>query len=296
MTYQWCSAISEVAGRPGPSEMTISLPDALQSILEHRIRLSPQTLAMTWLSETFEREFSDVGPHRDPVHLDATSHHTHGRSQNLTPCIYAHLLFVTLNVGFHHVTPSHDQSVLHLDHASHHEWVFETAFLSYNDDVIVDAMCVWVVSGYNAPPSSLTCHLAKQVEWGVPFFPRLQLASIHTIERIWHDELRVSGLDTVCWLNHINIDADDIVDKKSWAELLVEVIRSPTPPESLSSHHWHLLDNLVVASRPDLDLESHDMEVMRSLEKAEDWERLGVSFAILRHVLRHTDIRVYGRY
>jgi len=257
MAYQWCSAISEAARRFVPDEIPTSLPDQLRVILQYQWRLRPQD----GLPNTAESGFSQVGSHRDPVHLDGTSLHSHRHPQRLTPPMYAHLLFITLDIGFRRVTPSRDQSVLHLDHTSHHEWVFETAFSSDDDDVIADAMCAR--------------YLAKRVEWDIPFSPRLQLASIHTIERIWRDELRVSGLDTVRWLNHLNIDADDVMDGKGWARVLVGVIRSPTGLESLSSHHWHLLDKLV-ASKHFLTLESHDMEVMGSLEKAEDWEKLEV--------------------
>jgi len=273
MAYQWCSAISEAAGRDNPSEITINLPGELQYILQHQLRLRPQDLAyLPWTSET---GFSEVGPDCDPVRLDPTSHHSRGHPQRLTPPMYAHLLFITLEIGFRRVTPSPYQPFLHLDHTSHHEWVFETAFSGDNDDVIADAMCAWYFGGYSALPGSCARYLTKRVERNTPFSPRLQQASIHTIECIWSDELKGSGLDTVRWLNRLDINADDVADGVSWAQLLVGVIRSPTGLESLSSHHWHLLDKLV-ASKHFLDLASHDMEVMRSLEKAEDWEKLEV--------------------
>ena len=99
--------------------------------------------------------------------------------------------------------------------------------------------------------------------------------SIHAIDRIWDKELEVSGFETTRWLNRLNIDMDDIVDQGRWAQRLVAVVRSPTGPESLSSHYWNLLAKLVVALELSLLLESGDTEVMRSLEEAEDWEKLG---------------------
>ena len=187
--------------------------------------------------------------------------------------MHAYLLFITLEVGFRCVAPNRDQPVVHLDHTSHHKWVFETAFKSGDDDVIADAVCIWGSDG--TPSGSCARYLAKRVERNTPFSPRLQQASIRAIERIWRNEHRMSGLDTVRWLNRLNIDVDDVVDGESWARVLVEVIRSPTGLESLFSHHWHSLDKLV-APKHFLNLESHDMEVMRSLERAEDWEKLGV--------------------
>jgi len=288
MAYQWCSDISEVAGRLGPSEITIGLPDTLQVILEDQLRLRPQDL--TNLPLTSEAGFSEVGPGHDPARLDPTSHHTCGRPQRLTPPMYTHLLFITLDIGFRYVTPSRDQSALHLDHTSHHKWVFETAFSSDDDGVIADAMYAWIVSGYSAPPGSCAHYLAKWVERDRPFSPRLRLASIHIVEHIWRNETKGPGLDTVHWLNRLNINVDDMVDKYSWVKLLVEAIRSPTEPVGLTSHYWRLLDKLVVASKLGLRLGLRNMEVMRSLEKAEDWERLGVWMVVVWSFLPYSDI------
>jgi len=274
IAYRWCSAISEVAGRLSPREVTINLSYRQGYFLRYQIRLRPQDL--TGLPEDAEEGFSEVGPGRDP--LDSTSHHSRRRPQRLTPRMYKHLLFITLEIGFRHVTPSRGQSALHLDHTSHHKWVFETSFSSNDDDILADAVCIWTISNNSTLPGSCASYLAGRVGSDTPFSPRLQQVSICAIERIWRNELEVSGLDTVRWLNHLNILTDDVVDGESWAQLLVEVMRSPLGLESLSPHHWRLLDKLV-ASNHFLGLESHDMEVMRSLEKAEDWEKLGVWMA-----------------
>jgi len=63
--------------------------------------------------------------------------------------------------------------------------------------------------------------------------------------------------------------------------MLVDVVHSPAGLESLSSHYWHLLGKLVVASIFSLHLAPRDVEVMRSLEKAEDWEKLGVWMVVV---------------
>ena len=273
MAYQWCSAISEAAGRHDPSETTIDASYTQRYILLLQKRLRPQDPVNFWFGDA-EEEFSEVGPSHDPVCLDSTSYHSRGRPQHLTPSMYAHLLSITLEVGFRCDTPSRDQSVLHLDHTSHHKWVFDTAFSSDDDEVIADALCIWTTGVGSTPPGSCARYLAKRLERVAPFSPRLWQTSIRTIEHIWRNELEASGLDTIRWLNHLGIDADDVVDRERWALVLVGVMRSPTGLESLSPHYWHLLDKLV-ASKHFLHLESRDMEVMRSLKEAEDWEKLG---------------------
>jgi len=280
MAYQWCSAISEAAGRSDSSEITINLSSELNYYLRHQVRPRPQDLATLPL-RLIEWEFSKVGPGRDPVYLDATPHHSRGRPHRLTSPMYAYLLFITLEIGFHHVTPSRHQSVLLLHHTSHHKWVFETAITSDEDDVIADAMCAWSTGNGAAPPGSCASYLTKRVERDAPFSPRLRLASVCAIERIWRYELAVSGLETICWLNHLNADADDVVDKGTWAWLLVEAIHSSMGFESLSSHYWDLLDKLVVASELWLHLTPRDTEVMRLLEEAEDWEKLGAWMVVV---------------
>ena len=113
MAYQWCSAISEAAGRFDPGKM--STGDRL---------FSQQNLTVSqYLPHLVERRFSEVGVRCDPIRLDATSHRTHGHSQHPGPKSYSYLLSVALDIGFRHVTPSHYQSALHLDHTSHHKWM-----------------------------------------------------------------------------------------------------------------------------------------------------------------------------
>jgi len=273
MAYQWCSTISEAVGRHDPSETTTYPSYAQEYILLYHSRLRPQDPVDFWFGDA-EEEFSKVGLSHDPVRLDSTSYHSRGRPQHLTPSMYAHLLSITLEVGFRRDTPSHDQSVLRLDHTSHHKWVFDTAFSSDDDEVIADALSIWTTGVGSTPPCSCVCYLAKRLERDTPFSPRLWQTSIRTIEHIWRNELEVSGLDTIRWLNRLDVDVDNMVEKRTWEKLLVGVMRSPTGPESLSSHYWHLLDKLVTSSHF-LDLESRDVEVMRSLEEAEDWEKLG---------------------
>jgi len=289
MAYQWCSAISEAAGRHDPNETTINPSSTQGYILQWQIRLRPHDQIRFW-SYSAENGFSEVGPSRDPVRLDFTSRHSRGRPQHLTPPMYAHLLFITFEIGFCRDKPGRDQSVLRLDHTSHHKWVFETILSSDDDEVIADALCIWTVGDGNTPPGSCARYLVERVERAAPFSPRLRQASIRAIERTRHNELKVSGLDTIRWLNCLDVDVDDIVEEETWAELLVVAMRSPTGPESISSHYWHLVDKLVVASRLQLILAPRDTEIMRSLEKAEDWEKLGAWMVIVWSFLSESEI------
>ena len=273
LTYQWCSAVSEAAWNIGPSK--------IPTRNHYFLRLRPQDLFTgPWNSFTAESCFSGVTLSHDSTCPGDTSNHGHGHPQHPSLDIYPHLLSITLEIGFRRVALHDDNLTTNSGHISHYEWVLETAFSSGDDEVVADALCACAM-GSDRPPAGLcTRHLAKRAETDIPFSPRLLQASVRVIEHIWHNELKVSGLDAARWLNCVNIDVDDMVDKGSWVRLLVEVIRS-TGPESLSSHYWRLLDKLVISSDPYLGLESRDVGVMRSLEEAEDWEKFGVWIALV---------------
>ena len=272
MAYQWCSAISEAAGRLKWGDRT-----GRQEILR-LLRLKLQDLArdvVRYFLQFAEDEFSEAGGRCDSLRLGDTSHRVHGRPPALTTDHYMDLLRTSLEIGFRLVTPGRDQR---LTHTPHHDRMFETAFsFSGNeDDVIADVVSVWILLGDQVPPGSCTHYLAKHIERDAPFSPRSRRMSIHAIERIWHNEREVLGPETVRLLNYLDVDVDDMVNRYAWVRPLVGVICLPTGLETLSSHYWRLLDKLAF----DLDFRwipgSCNVDVMRSLKKAEDWEKLEV--------------------
>jgi len=89
----------------------------------------------------------------------------------------------------------------------------------------------------------------------------------------------VSVVETANLLNCLNIDLGDM-KKSKLAELLTNVICSPMGLESLSLHYWRLVGKLALAKGLGMDFTSHST-VMRSLEEAEDWEKLELWMAIV---------------
>ena len=71
---------------------------------------------------------------------------------------------------------------------NHQEWMFETAFSSDEDEVIVDAVSTWIVGDGRAAPGPCARYIAKRVERNAPFSPMLQQQYIHAIECIWRRE------------------------------------------------------------------------------------------------------------
>ena len=185
------------------------------------------------------------------------------------------LLPITLRIGFRLIAPGQNLELCDLNHTPHHNWVFETAFSSDVDDIIADAVCAWAAPAGCAPFGSCARYFTKRVESDTPFSPRLRRMAILAVERSWRSELEVLGFETVNLLNRLGVDMDDMVDGGGWAQLLAAVICSPTGFKGLSSHYWRLLDKLVLNGHEALP-SPPNVEVMKFLEEAEDWERLEI--------------------
>jgi len=127
------------------------------------------------------------------------------------------------------------------------------------------------------------------MEGDQPFPPRLRRVCIHATERIQYGEVEVSGPETVRLLNRLGADVGDGVEKYPWVRLLVEVMCLPIKLDSLSSHYWRLLAKLVLATDLSWIPGSRRMEVMRSLKKAEDWEKLEVWMAVVWQSLSNSE-------
>jgi cyanophycinase-like exopeptidase len=68
---------------------------------------------------------------------------------------------------------------------------FEVAFSSNDDEVIADAVTIWIIGGDQAPLGSFASYFAKRVESNSPFSPRLRQVAIRAIELTWRRELEV---------------------------------------------------------------------------------------------------------
>jgi hypothetical protein len=277
MAYQWCSAISEAAGMHelGP------LHDGrgILPMLRHRLQYE-MLIEIRHALRDMEEKISKVGRCCDSLRFDDISHHTHRRPQGPTLNPYT-LLPAALEIGFRLVTPGRVQPALPLNHTSHHDRMFETAFSSYDDGVVTDAMSAWLVGGGWALRGSCVRYLAKHITRSRLFSPLLRRASIQVIEHIWHKNLKESVSETVQLLNCLDVEVDDMARRDVWVKLLVEVICLPAGLESLSSHYWRLLDRLALGTDFGWVPGSCNVEVMELLEKAEDWEKLEVWMVVV---------------
>ena len=256
IVYRWCSTLFEVAGGAGG-----------------RTKTPTESLHPS-------KYFHKVGFRYDGFRSGDTSDYPFARPPVRKDCMDR--LFRILAIGFRQVGPNHCRPVLRLNHTSQSDRMFEAVFSSDDDETIADAVCIWIVDGVGISPGSFARYLARRVEKTEPLSPRLRWAGIRVIEHIGHSELQASGLETICLLNRLEADMDEIVYKSTWAMVLISAIRSPPGMESLSSHCWCLLGKLVksVTVLP-RGFALRDVEVMRSLKEAGDWETLEVWMVVI---------------
>ena len=170
MAYEWCSAISEASGRHWSSELPI--------IQGAQRRYPPQdSLPGGYLEKQLrdlaEAFFHGARPCCDLIRSDYTTHHTHGSPRPPTPHGYAVLIPAILEIGLRNTRLGLERLNIRLNNTSHHERIFEIVFSSDDDELIADAICVWVVDGDNAPPGLCARYFTKRMERDTPLSQRL---------------------------------------------------------------------------------------------------------------------------
>ena len=273
MACQWCFALSDCRAFGGHRQSTIILYHLRHTARhqEHHRSEAPTPGYHVTHSALIERDFSKTTLDYPSANTDAAR----SQAQHFTPDIYSCLLSITLEVGFRLAGTESEWECIPLDRTPHHERMLETAFRSDDDEVIADAVCMWIMNGVRTPLDSFARHFAKRIQRGVPFSPRLQRLSMRAIKCIWDSGFKMSGPKTVYLLNHLGVGGVDVdgAAKGNWALLLGDVIRGPAGLDLLPDY-WRLLDQLVVGKVCPWPLGSRDTKVMIFLRAAGEWEKL----------------------
>lgn len=103
----------------------------------------------------------------------------------------------------------------------------------------------------------------------------------------------MAELGTARLLNCLDVSVDEIKDKKRWAALLRELVCSPEGLKDLSPNYWHLLAKLVSGGSSGWAFASDDVKLLKSLEEAEEWEKLEIWVVIAWQTLPEPNRR-YG--
>jgi hypothetical protein len=97
------------------------------------------------------------------------------------------------------------------------------------------------------------------------------------VKQLKYIELKAAGLEFVRLLSNLEVSVDDM-GGESWGvvELAKAALYSPIGQEYLSSHYWLLFRNLIsVGPKPRWSYDPNKIvEVMKSLEETQDWDKL----------------------
>ena len=272
MVCQWSSTISEAFESLRrdktlrPNETRIEPPENLKLCVASNLRLRMK--AESEYPGIRAALFSAAGTNRDSGGLNAT----HSRVQHSLPeDLYEYLLSIMLEVGFRRVGIDSRLGGIHPDDIPHHKLIFDTAFSSDDDEVVADAVRMWITSTGRTPLNSFARHFTKRLDR--PLSDGLRQLVICVVDLIWRNpQEEGSGPETVRLLNRLDADVD------GWVVRLVDVMHGPEGL-GLSLPYWRLVDR-AVDEKKDLGFESSAWDVMGALREAEDWEKLEVSMLV----------------
>lgn len=268
MACQWCISISEVVKRLPSGETLITLPTSLAELVEYQLRLRLRDLAADkhWgrIAISSAREFCRLGPNCDPVNSDPIF----GWVKHPALDLYVYLLLIVLEVGFRPAGTTPTWGCILPAHTSGHEWVFEIAFSSSDDEVIADGVSMFIMNGALTPLDSFARYFTKRMERNTPFLPRLQQLIMRALRCIWDIGLRESGPETIRLLNRLAVTEGD-----AWDAMLEDVIHSPAGIEGLSLDYWCLM---LESMNDTWSLEPRDIRAMQLLRGSKDWEKLEI--------------------
>ena len=271
MVCQWCYTISEAVGRLHPGETRIPPPYDTRQCVRRKIRLRLQDL-VNWdasyyaISLFSAARFNRASGGSDPTHNQV--------QYSLSQDLYEYLLSIILEVGFRLARFDTRFEGIDPNDTPHHKRIFETAFSSDDDEVVADAVHMWITTNGRTPLGSFACHFAKRLEKDRPLSEGLRQLIIDVVELIWDNEPWESGPETVHLLNCLDTSMDNLVERDQ-ADLLWRAVVGPGGLE-LSPHYWRLLHRFLVDGKTPFSLESCDWDVMRALREVEDWEKLEV--------------------
>ena len=280
MVYQWCSTISEAVKVLRPGETRIGPSRLLRRYVRNNVRHRPQDPE----NRLATNPFFTVRSNRDSAGSDAT--HAQAR-HSLPQDLYEYILSILLEVGFR--LARNDATWAHILPDDHHELIFETAFSSDDDEVVADALRMWITSGVCTSLGSFSRYFTKRLERDRPFPRELQRLIMCVIVQFWMGERPESGPEIVHLLNRLNANTGwswsrEQVDLGSYEKvdlgygqmvLVRDVVRGPGGL-ALLPYYWRLLDRLVVVEGNPWYIKSGDWDIMRALREAEDWEKLEV--------------------
>ena len=186
------------------------------------------------------------------------------------------LLLTCLEIGFRHLDPRGQDTVPALVHTEHHLAMVDIVFESQNSDAIADFLCSWTINrslrtAPDAFPEGLVC-----LHNLVPFSSRLRRLVILSVELVGYEGFEGVGVERFAeFLDHLHVAVEDMDDRRDWAKLLLDTIKSFEGTRLLSRWYWELLVELAILRAMWLRYTTtYNPQITTSLIEAQEWNKL----------------------
>ena len=192
------------------------------------------------------------------------------------------LLLLSLEVGFRRLDPQNCWiDDLDLTHTEHHRGLVNVIFESGNGEAIADLLHALTVQNSHRDPAHTllnvcTGHLVDLHD-RVPFSSRLRQLVIRSVQVIGYKGFEGVGVERfIRLLNHLRVTLQDMSEVFSWANLLLDALKTSEGIRHLPQWYWELLAELAISSFwwPDDCKPVYDPHVVAFLTGAEDWDKL----------------------
>ena len=188
-----------------------------------------------------------------------------------------YLLLLSLEIGFCHLNLQSEWIKAKLIHTEHHQELANIIFESKSGEAIADLLCAWTSRSYSHQPYTSLNICAKHLidlHHLHPFSSRLQKLIIHVIYLISYEKFKQVGVEGFFnFLDDLQVNID-VVDKKGWAELLLDIVQSNEGIQYLSYPYWELLVEPTVSYWFSPERSTYSPKTVMSLKEAEEWNKL----------------------
>ena len=187
----------------------------------------------------------------------------------------ASLLPLALRAGFRHLDPRAPRIPGELTHTEHHRELVGFILGGGDSEAIADLLRAWTSHGPALKLlSTCTGHLVD-LHNRMYCSSRLRRLVIRSTELICHKGFEEGGIGKfVEFLNHLRVGVEDMINRTSWASILLYTIQSSKGARLLSNHSWELLVELTILRSWWPRGHTYNPQVTVSLLEAREWDKL----------------------
>ena len=198
------------------------------------------------------------------------------------------LLFLALEIGFHHFDPKEHYISGVLTHTEHHQKMVDIVFgATWDSEAIADLLYAWTSFSkghkmYMAPGTCAGQLIHDHLINLLPSSQRLRQLVIHTVGFIGFEEFKQVGVEGFYkLLDHLHVSVKDTYTQmEHWPRLLLDTAQSSEGVRCLSHPYWKLLVELIILYSRSWRNIAWSPHIMAPLEGSQEWDKLECWIAV----------------